>query len=81
MKILFYGGAAAAIGREVEVELPPQGCTVAELRALLAHRHPAAGELLVSPAVRACLDDRLVGEEHRLQESDAVEFFPPLSGG
>jgi molybdopterin converting factor small subunit len=65
----------------VEVELPRQGCTIAELRGLLAREHPEAGELLGSLALRPCVDDRLVGEEHRVADAASVEFFPPLSGG
>ena len=80
MTVHFFGKLGDMIGREVEVEAPA-GCTVAELRALLARLHPHAGEELASPSLRAAIGDALVAEDCAVPAGGAVEFFPPLSGG
>jgi molybdopterin converting factor small subunit len=74
MKILFFGRLAESLGREVDLELPEVGCTVAELRLRL-------GEAVASPAVRACIDRSIVQESARVLPHHEVAFVPPLSGG
>ncbi|HEY0327244.1 MAG TPA: MoaD/ThiS family protein [Allosphingosinicella sp.] len=81
MDILFFGKLGDAIGRMVTVEAPSGGCTVAELRYLLASLYPMAAADLASPSLRACVEDRIVGEGFRVGADQTVEFFPPLSGG
>ncbi len=81
MKILFFGRLGEVIGREIEVELPSDRRTVAELRLWLADRFPQARDELVKPALRALVDDSIVGEHFVIDAAAAVEFFPPLSGG
>ena len=80
MKIGFFGRLREALGDEREVA-GEAGETVAQLRSRLAGLHPeAAGELL-SPRVRACVADTIVGEDFPLGGQERVEFLPPLSGG
>jgi molybdopterin converting factor small subunit len=74
MKILFFGSLADSLGRELELDLPQTGCTVAELRLRL-------GEAVSSPGVRACIDRTLVAENARVLPEHEVAFVPPLSGG
>ena len=81
MKIHSFGKLGELIGRELDIEAPPGGCTVAELRGLLADRYPHAGQELASVSLRACVDDVIVGEQFPIPPGAAVEFFPPLSGG
>lgn len=81
MKILFFGQLGDAIGREVHVQAPDEGCTVAELRALLANSYPEAQASLGNKRARACVKDVIVDEQFRLDPQAEVEFFPPLSGG
>ncbi len=71
MRILFFGRLADGFGREVEVDAPA-GSSIAEVRALLA---------LNDPAVRACVGDSLVTDEFIVAPGEAVEFWPPVSGG
>jgi molybdopterin converting factor small subunit len=80
VKIKFYGSLGEAIGREVGVDVPA-GTSVADLRRLLANRFPDAAESIASPGFRACVADEVVGEDHRLEGGEEVEFLPPLSGG
>ena len=77
MKILFFGRLGETIGREIEFDLPSEGCTVAELRARLAEAHGA----LEAATVRACIDREIVPETARVLPGHEVAFLPPLSGG
>lgn len=81
MQILFYGRLGEMIGREAEVDLPPDVSSVADLRQLLASLHPAAARELTSTSLRACVGDSIVGEDFCILDAEEVEFFPPLSGG
>ena len=80
MKIAFFGKLRAAIGDERELAVE-KAESVAQLRRRLAKLHPSAAEDLLSPRVRACVNDTIVGEDFVLDGHDSVEFFPPLSGG
>jgi molybdopterin synthase sulfur carrier subunit len=77
MKILFFGRLGETIGPEIEHELPPGGCTVAELRAALARTHGA----LAAASVRACIDHEIAPETALVLPTHEVAFIPPLSGG
>ena len=72
-RIGFYGRLAERFGREVAVDLPDEGCTVAELRARF--------EGLDAATIRACVNDELAGEQALVRPDDRVDFLPPLSGG
>lgn len=72
-KIAFYGKLAERIGREVEIDLPADGCTIATLRTRF--------DGLDSATVRACVNDETVSEDHVVMPGDRVDFLPPLSGG
>jgi molybdopterin converting factor small subunit len=74
MKILFFGSLADSLGRELELDVPEAGCTVAELRLRL-------GQVVSSPGVRACIDRSIVPESARVLPHHEVAFVPPLSGG
>ena len=79
MKITFYGGLADVIGREVALE--GEVATVRDLRAMLARLHPHLAHDLEGPRLRACVSDAIVPDDFPLAGVEAVEFFPPLSGG
>ena len=80
MRLVCYGRLGELVGRETEVAAPP-GCTIAELRGLLAALFPAAADELRRPSLRACVGDVLVDEAFRVEDDATVELFPPLSGG
>ena len=80
MKIGFFGRLRDSLGDEREVAAEA-GETVAHLRIRLAGLYPRAADDLLSPRVRACVADTLVGEEFLLGEQERIEFLPPLSGG
>ncbi len=81
MNVNFYGRLAERIGRQVMIDIPPQGCSVAELRQLIADRHPELQAEILRPRVRACVDDCIAPEGQRVGPAQSVEFFPPVSGG
>lgn len=81
MRVQFFGRLGDAIGREAAVDVPAEGCSVAELRARLAEAFPHVAKDLRRPSIRACVDDQVVGEAFHVGRDATVEFFPPLSGG
>ena len=81
MKVQFFGRMTERLGREVEVDVPERGCSVADLRRRLAELHPRAETELLSPTLRACVDDAIAGDDRIVREGSEVAFFPPLSGG
>lgn len=81
LKIAFFGKLADRIDREIEIEIPAAGCTVAALRARVAALHPEAAADLAAGAARACVNDALAGEDAAVGPGDRIGFLPPLSGG
>ena len=81
MKVLFFGRLADRLGREVELDLPEEGCSVAELRQRLCTTFPEAAEELARPSNRACIDQTVAAESARVLPGHEVAFVPPLSGG
>lgn len=65
MKIGFYGKLRDSLGDESGVARAA-GETVAGLRARLAGLCPGAARDLLGPRVRACVADRIVGEDFPL---------------
>lgn len=80
-KLLFFGSLAERVGRQAEVDLPPQGCTIAELRQLLAERDDVFASELGRPGIRASADQQVVRDGDRVRPGQEVSFFPILSGG
>ena len=80
MKIGFFGRLRDSLGDEREVAAEA-GETVARLRIRLAGLHPHAARDLLSPRVRACVADNIVGEDFLIGGHERIEFLPPLSGG
>jgi len=81
MKITFYGRLGDIIGREIVLVVPADVLTVRDLRRMLAGLYPLAAEDLDGPKLRACIGDTIVSDDFALVRVEAVEFFPPLSGG
>ncbi len=62
----------------VAFELPPGG-TVADVRRLLAERHPPLASLLAKSAV--AVDHDFADDARVLSAGDEVAVIPPVSGG
>ncbi len=78
---MFYGRLADVIGREIELDVPAGVSTVRDLRGMVAALYPSAAGDLERPRLRACIGDTIVSDDFPLAGVEAVEFFPPLSGG
>ena len=83
MKILYFAWLRAKIGKaEEEIELPSDVTTVAGLLDWLKARGPGFADALKDQRiVRVAVNQRYVGWDHRLQPSDEVALFPPVTGG
>jgi len=77
LRIRFYGRLADAIAPEME--LAAASCSVGELRNRILTDFPAVEATFRRS--RACIADRMVGDEHPIRDADTVEFLPPVSGG
>jgi sulfur-carrier protein len=77
MKLLFFGRLGDRIGREMDVELPAEGCAVAELRRMLSEAAPE----VASSSVRVSVDWTIVPDSFVVRPEHEVAFLPPLSGG
>jgi molybdopterin converting factor small subunit len=75
VRVLFFGRVADQLGRERQVELPAAGCTIAELRRLIA------ADVLGLPGIRASIDRQVVGEDAFIRPGAEVAFFSVFSGG
>lgn len=81
MDVVLYGRLAELAARRVTVEMPDSGCSIADLRQMLAAAYPSLAPEIMGPRVRACAGDVIVTDEHRIDGTEPVEFFPPVSGG
>ena len=75
LRVLFFGRVAEAMGRERTVEIPAAGCTLAELRRLLAD------DALAQRGVRASVGKAVAAEDAVVRPGDEVAFFSVFSGG
>ncbi len=81
MKLVFFGKLADRLGHDVPISVPPEGCSIGELRDIIAQEHPHAAAEIRGSSVKACVGDVFVQDSFRVSEADSVEFFPPVSGG
>ena len=80
LKVMLYGRLGEQLGSEVELDLPGGTDTVARLRTVLAQRFPGSSDEFLE-LTSVCIADTIVADDHLLGGAQAVEFFPPLSGG
>ena len=79
LRVLFFGRVADVIGRQVEIDLPEAGCSLADLRRRLAAE--AGAEILLKPGVRGSIDKRVAAEDAWVRPGAEVAFFSMFSGG
>lgn len=79
IRVLFFGRLQDDLGlRSLEWE---GAGSVEQLRLLIAHQFAPAGEALLSPGVRAAINQTLVGEAAMVVSGDELAFLPPVTGG
>ena len=81
LRITLFGKLGDLMGRELELPKEFGGRTMADLRRFLAGEYPSAAPDLLSPRVRACVNDALVPDSHNLTAGDQIALLPPVSGG
>ena len=79
LRILFFGKVADVVGRELDVALPEGGCTIGELRKVVAAT--AGSDILLKPGVRVSIDKKVVRDDARVEPGAEVAFFSVFSGG
>jgi molybdopterin converting factor small subunit len=80
-RILFFGALSARLGSEREIEIPDEGCSVADLRRLISAQHADAAEALSSRPIKVAVDQEIVGEDAHVMAGQEIAFLSPLSGG
>lgn len=80
MRILLFGSLRDDIATEVAADIPAQGCSIRELRAMLVARDRRFAPL-GRPSSRACVDREVVPEDHVVRPGQEIAFVSPLSGG
>lgn len=79
IRVLFFATLRDRTGlREENIDLPA-GSTVADLRELVASRHPDAAPSL--PTTLVSINREYAFPEDELHDGDEVALFPPVSGG
>ena len=83
MKITFHSWLKTTIGdNSVEVNLPQDIKTISGLASFLATKYEDAAAVFELPeALRYVVDRRYVTPKHELTGVDAIEIYPPITGG
>jgi len=79
-RLLFFGRLAEQVGREREVDIPAEGCTIGALRSKLAD-DPELEMLAPGRGMLASIDQQVVQDEAHVRSGQEIAFFSPLSGG
>ncbi len=81
LELELCGKLADVGGAFVKTVIPAEGCSVAELFAMVARQHPALAPSLGGGRIRACVNEAVVAPNARVMPGDEVALFPPVSGG
>lgn len=68
-------------GPTCDVIIPPEGLSIAALKAAIIDRIPALRDDLNSPRTKICVNDTIGHTSTTIRATDRVAFFPPVSGG
>ena len=79
LRILLFGRVCDVLGHEIEAIVPEEGCTVGELRRLVAGQ--TGSDALLQKGVRASVDKQVAGEDAMVRPGAEVAFFSVFSGG
>lgn len=81
INIELCGRLAEPCGRVLSIGIPNGGLSVPEMVARLVQCYPDLLPALERRRIRACVNDTIVPDQARVQPSDQVALFPPVSGG
>ena len=80
VRVKLFAVARQRAGQDhMEVEVPADGATVADLRAAIAKRCPALADVL--PHVKVAVNSDYAGDKTAVPENSEVALIPPVSGG
>jgi molybdopterin synthase catalytic subunit len=79
IRVLYFASLRQRLGRSEETIDLPEAAVVADLRAEIARAHPEVSDSLKTAI--AAVNREFALPEQRLQSSDEVALFPPVSGG
>jgi len=79
LRILLFGRVSDLLGREIEALVPEAGCTVGELRRLIAEQ--TGSDILLQKGARASIDRQVVQDDAVIRPGAEVAFFSVFSGG
>ena len=82
MQVLLFARLRDELGcDQVELSATDAG-TIASVRAALIQRWPDKASLLAAGRAMVAVNQSLIqNEQHALQSTDEVAFFPPMTGG
>jgi len=79
LRILLFGRVSDLLGRQIEALIPEEGCTVGELRRLIAEQ--TGSDILLQKGVRASIDRQVVQDDAIIRPGAEAAFFSVFSGG
>ena len=79
LRILLFGKVSDRFGRQIEAAIPEAGCTLGELRRLIAAQ--TGDEVLLQKGVRASIDRQVAVDDAFVRPGAEVAFFSVFSGG
>jgi molybdopterin converting factor small subunit len=79
-RLLLFGRLAEQLGREHDVKIPADGCTIAELRKSVAADNENL-TVLAGSGVVAAIDQQVAADDAWVRPGQEIAFFSPLSGG
>ena len=79
LRILLFGRVSDLLGREIEAMIPEAGCSLGELRRLIAEQ--TGSDALLQKGVRGSIDKQVAGDETLVRPGAEVAFFSVFSGG
>ena len=81
LRVQFFGRPSDIFGSSREVDIPPTGLPLSELRRLLVQSEPDAVDVFERYGVRAAVDNQIVNGDVLVMPGQSVEFFSMFSGG
>jgi molybdopterin synthase catalytic subunit len=79
VEILYFASAREAAGLPSETLEAREGATVADVKALVAARHPALAAAWAT--TRVAVGTRFASDGDALADGDRVALIPPVGGG
>lgn len=79
--VMFFGQLAEQFGRQRDVDIPAEGCTIGDLREKLTSDNDHLAFALGKPGIRAAIDQEIVGDDAMVTPRHEIAFFSPVSGG